>query len=230
MTNVFLVWTRDGKSIIFSNTQRQGIYRKPVDGSGEAEFLGVKGETVPTDMSRDGTLVFSLGDQTAARAIWTLSLADRKTLEILQTPAQEHHAMFSPDGHWLAYASNASGRQEIYVRPYPIVQGTERRVSEGGGAGPVWAPNGSALYYRGVKSLRVASTPLGPGLVPGRSRDLFPSDRFRFSGNSSAFDIHPDGKRFVMVTMGDPLPPLPDQINVVLHWFEELKRRAPVAP
>ena len=117
--------------------------------------------------------------------------------------------MFSPDGHWLAYASNASGRQEIYVRPYPIVQGTERRVSEGGGAGPVWAPDGSALYYRGAKSLMVASTPLGPGFVPGRPRALFSTERFRFSGNASAFDIHPDGKRFVMVTMGDPPPPLP---------------------
>ena len=229
VVNNFLVWTRDAKSIIFNAITEgtQGIYRKPLDGSGGTEFLGVKGEVVPTDMSRAGTLVFSLGDQTAERAIWTLSLSDRKALEILQTPAQEHHAMFSPDGHWLAYTSNAAGRQEIYVRPYPIVQGTERRVSEGGGSGPVWAPDGSALYYRGAKSIMVAPTALGPGFVPGRSRALFPLERFRFSGNTSAFDIHPDGKRFVMVTLGDPPPPLRDQINVVLNWFEELHRRVP---
>jgi hypothetical protein len=73
----------------------------------------------------------------------------------------------------------------------------------------------------------VAPTALGPGFVPGRSRALFPLERFRFSGNSSAFDIHPDGKRFVMVTLGDPPPPLRDQINVVLNWFEELHRRVP---
>jgi serine/threonine-protein kinase len=171
-----------------------------------------------------------LGDQTAERAIWTLSLSDRKAVEILATPAQEHHAMFSPDGRWLAYVSDASGRQEIYVRPYPIVQGTERRVSEGGGLGPVWSPDGSALYYRGARSLMIAPTPLGPGFVPGRSRALFPHDRFRFSGNASAFDIHPDGKRFVMVTMGDPPPPLRNQINVVFNWGEELKRRVPTRP
>ncbi len=88
--------------------------------------------------------------------------------------------MFSPDGHWLAYASNASGRQEIYVRPYPIVQGTERRVSEGGGAGPVWAPDGSALYYRGATSLMVAPTPLGPGFVPAAHA---PSSRLSDSGS-----------------------------------------------
>ena len=228
VNNAFPVWARDGKSIIFSAVGKdRGIYRKSVDGGGDAESLGVVGETVPTDVSRAGTLVFSLGDQTAERAIWTLSLSDRKALEILQTPAQEHHAMFSPDGHWLAYVSNAAGRQEIYVRPYPIVQGTERRVSEGGGSGPVWAPDGSALYYRGAKSIMVAPTALGAGFVPGRSRALFPLERFRFSGNASAFDIHPDGKRFVMVTLGDLPPPLRDQINVVFNWFEELHRRVP---
>jgi hypothetical protein len=76
----------------------------------------------------------------------------------------------------------------------------------------------------------VVPTSLGPGFMPGRSRDLFPIERFRFSGNTSAFDIHPDGKRLVMVTIGDPPPPLPDQINVVLNWFEELKRRVPTRP
>ena len=135
--------------------------------------------------------------------------------------------MFSPDGRWIAYASNASGRQEIYVRPYPIVQGTERRVSEGGGAGPVWARDGSSLYYRGLTSMMVAPTQLRPGFLPGRSRALFALASFRFSGNASAFDIHPDGKRFVMVTTGDAPPPLRDQINVVFNWFDDLRRRVP---
>jgi Tol biopolymer transport system component len=229
--NGFPVWTPDGKAIVYTATVdgTEGLYLKSLN-AGDAESLAVTGETVPTDISRENTLVFSRGDQTAERAIWTLSLANRKPLEILATPAQEHHAMFSPDGHWLAYASNASGQHEIYVRPYPIVQGTERRVSEGGGLGPVWAPDGSALYYRGGTSLMVAPTPLGAGFVPGRPRALFSTERFRFSGNASAFDIHPDGKRFVMVTLGDPPPPRPDQINVVLNWFDELERRVPARP
>jgi len=227
--NSFLVWTPDGKSIVFSGTSAgvRGLRRKPVDGSGEATSLGVSGEVVPTDVSRDGTLLFSLGDQTAERAIWTLSLDELSAKEILQTAAQEHHAMFSPDGRWIAYASNASGRQEIYVRPYPIVRGTERRVSEGGGAGPVWAPDGSSLYYRSVTSIMVAPTQLQPGFLPGRSRELFALAPFRISGNASAFDIHPDGKRFVMVTAGDAPPPLRDQINVVFNWFDDLRRRVP---
>jgi serine/threonine-protein kinase len=133
--------------------------------------------------------------------------------------------MFSPDGKWLAYVSNASGADEVYVRPYPIVRGTERRVSEGGGQGPVWSPDGSALYFRGAESMMMAPTPLGPGFVPGRPQPLFPIRGYRFSGNSSAFDILPDGKRFLMVTMGDPQAPVHPQINVVLNWFDELRRR-----
>jgi serine/threonine-protein kinase len=230
VNNAFPVWTPDGNSVIFSGTAEgtRSLFRKPADATGEAKSLRVSGEVVPTDVTRDGTLVFSLGDQTAERAIWAVSLNDLKAREILQTRAQEHHAMFSPDGHWLAYASNASGRQEIYVRPYPIVPGTERRVSEGGGSGPVWAPDGSLLYYRGGTSIMMAPMRLGPGGMPGRSRPIFPLEPYRFSGNASAFDIHPDGKRFVMVTMGDPPPPLPDQINVVFNWFDDLRRRAPV--
>jgi eukaryotic-like serine/threonine-protein kinase len=227
--NDFPVWAPDGQSVIFNSygEDGRGLYRKRVDGTADKEFLGVSGDTTSTDVSASGTLVFSLGVQTAERAIWTLPLAQGKASAILATPAQEHHAMFSPDGNWLAYASNASGAQEVYIRPYPIVQGTERRVSEGGGAGPVWAPDGSELYYRGAGSIMVAATPLGQGFVPGRPRPLFAAERFRFSGNAAAFDIHPDGKRFVMVTLGDPTPSAPDQINVVLNWFDELKRLVP---
>ena len=223
----FAVWTPDGRAIIFDvETGVAGIYQKPVDGSGAATLLFAAEQTVPTD-AYDKTLLFSRGDQTTERAISTLSLADRKTTDVLATQAMEHHAMFSPDGRWLAYVSNSSGVEEVYVRPYPIVQGTERRVSVGGGSGPVWSPNGSLLYYRseGDRALMVA--PLAPGAIPGRSRTLFSAEKFRFSGNSPAFDIHPDGKRFVMVTQGDVPPPEPSQINVVLDWFDELKQRVP---
>jgi serine/threonine-protein kinase len=230
IVNDYPVWTRDGQSVIFDSYRKDGpgLYRKHVGGSTDAEFLGVHGVLTPTDISAQGTLVFSLGVQTAERALWTLPLEHGKPTAILDTPAQEQHAMFSPDGKWLAYASDEESRtQEIYIRPYPIVQGSQRRVSEGGGAGPVWAPDGSELYYRGGRAIMVVSTPLGPGFVPGRPRALFSSERFRFSGNASAFDIHPDGKRFVMVTQGDQPPPVPNRINVVLNWFEELNRLVP---
>jgi serine/threonine-protein kinase len=223
----FPVWSTDGLSVVFTRgLGGEGIYQKPVDGSSEATLLFGAEQLVPTD-THDGTLVFSRGDQTSERAIWTMSLPTKDVTEILATQAQEHHAMVSPDGLWLAYASNASGVQEVYVRPYPIVEGTERRVSEGGGAGPVWSPDGSALYYRSQRDRLLMVASIGPGGRPGRSRSLFAAERFRFSGNAPAFDIHPDGKRFVMVTQGDEPPPEPAQINVVLDWFEELRQRVP---
>ena len=91
--NDFLAWTPDGNSLVFASTVEgaRRLFRKHVEG-GDAEALGVTGVAVPTDVSRDGTLLYSMGDQTAERAIWTLSLSVRKPVEILATPAQEHHA------------------------------------------------------------------------------------------------------------------------------------------
>ena len=228
--NDFAVWTPDGKSIVFNGTTEgtQGIYRKPVDGSGAAEFLGVKGETVPTDISREGTLAFSLGDQTAERAIWTLSLSDRKAVEILATPAQEHHAMFSPTATGLRTRRMRQGdRRSTCGRTR-----SDRARSEG--CRKAVAPD--RCGRRTARRSTIEAPPRSWSHRPRSDRASCPaahalSSRLSDSGspgNASAFDIHPDGSRFVMVTMGDLPPPLPAQINVVFNWFEDLKRRAPV--
>ncbi len=148
--------------------------------------------------------------------------------EFLATPSFENMAMFSPDGKWLAYVSHESGRAEVYVRPYPKTEGVVRRVSDGGGRSPVWAPNGSELYFRGASGdLMAVAISLNPSFTSGRPRPLFPFEgRFRPSGNTSAYDIHPDGSRFIMVTQETPAP-VPHQINVVLNWFEEFRRLVP---
>lgn len=141
-----------------------------------------------------------------------------------------HMAAFSPDGKWLAYASNESGRYEVYVRPYPRTPGVGRLVSVGGGDGPVWAPDGSTLYYQGTSGdLMAVSTTLAPVFSAGRPRPLFRfAGIYRMSGTAVAYDIHPDGTHFIMVSEPDvPLAPS-RQINIVLNWFEELKRLAPV--
>jgi hypothetical protein len=101
------------------------------------------------------------------------------------------------------------------------VGGRRRRIGVGAG----WL--GALLSKRRQRVDHGGADPTGAGLRPGRSRALFSGERFRFSGNASAFDIHPDGNRFIMVTLDDPPPPLRTQINVVLNWFEELKRRVP---
>jgi hypothetical protein len=135
-------------------------------------------------------------------------------------------ARFSPDGKWLAYASNESGRIEVYLRPYPRAPGVGRLVSVGGGTGPVWAPDGTALYYRGASGqLMTVPITLSPGITIGKPRPLFRfAGAFRMSGTATAYDIHPGGERFIMVSEVQTQPERPRAINVVLNWHEELKR------
>jgi serine/threonine-protein kinase len=232
--NAFAAWSPDGQSLIYRG-RRSGIYRQLADGSGGPVLLiATEPDIVVTDVSRDGIVAFSVGPQTGLRAIRTFRLEDKLVSDFLDTPAREHMGMFSPDGKWLAYVSNESGEDEVYVRPYPKTEGVGRRVSVGGGAAPVWAPDGSTLYYRRGSAtsvpgdLMAVPTTLTPGFTAGRPRSLFRfGGRFRASGNASAYDIHPDGRRFIMVS--EPETPVTQtrQINIVVNWFDELKGLVP---
>jgi len=229
--NDFYTWSNDGRSIIYRSVRPdgQGIFRQPVDGSGPAVLVHATSEDVmPGDVSRDGVLVFALGEQTGRRSIWSMRAND-KPVEYLATPAIEHMPAFSPDGKWIAYASNETGRSEIYIRPYPADGGVVRRVSDGGATAPVWAPDGSELFFRTDSGLLMAtSLRLTGGINVARPRELFRvTGRFRTSGNAAAYDIERTGRRFIMVTEGAAPAPAAQQVNIVLNWSEELKRLVP---
>jgi serine/threonine-protein kinase len=180
------------------------------------------------DISREGVVAFAAGSP--QDDIHTLRLETGTVSEFLATPAREHMASFSPDGRWLAYTSNESGRDEVYVRPFPRTEGVARLVSIGGGSGPVWAPNGSTLYYRGASGdMMAVPVTLEPTIISGRPRTLFRfAGIYRMSGTATAYDIFPDGKRFIMVSEPEEATATRrQQINVVLNWFEELRRLAP---
>jgi Tol biopolymer transport system component len=229
--NDFYTWSSDGRSLIYRavRTEGQGIYRQPVDGTGPAVLVhATPDDVMPGDVSTGGVLVFALGEQTARRSIWLMRPND-KPMEFLATPALEHMPAFSPDGKWLAYASNDTGRSEVYVRPYPQREGLVRRVSDGGATAPLWSPDGSELYFRNASGVLVAMpVRLGDGIAIGRPQELFRwQGRFRTSGNAAAYDIEPTGRRFIMVTEGEAPPERPPQIHIVLNWYDELKRLAP---
>jgi serine/threonine-protein kinase len=180
------------------------------------------------DVSRAGVMAFTKGSP--QDDIHTFHLETGAVSEFLTTPAREYMASFSPDGRWLAYTSNTSGRDEVYVRPFPRTEGTARLASIGGGSGPVWAPNGSTLYYRGASGeIMAVPVTLNPTFTSGRPRPLFRfAGVYRMSGTATAYDIHPDGKRFIMISENDEATTQPrQQVNVVLNWFEELKRLTP---
>ena len=156
---------------------------------------------------------------------------ERKPRVFLRTPFNETAPQFSPDGRWLAYASDESGRNEIYVQPFPG-PGRKWQVSTDGGEEPVWARNGE-LFYRNGNQMMAVETKTQPTFSAGTPQLLFEgSGRSSFrrvtAGPFNAnYDVAADAQRFVMVKTAET-GTAPGQIQVVLNWFEELKQKVPV--
>ena len=143
----------------------------------------------------------------------------------LRTPLSESSPSFSPDGRWIAYVSNESGREEVYVQPYPG-PGGRSQISTEGGIEAVWASNGRELFYRNGDKMMAVEITTQPTFTAGSPRLLFEGSYSFSANNSTSYDVSLDGQRFLMVQSVEP-EQAPTQINVVLNWFEELKRRVP---
>jgi serine/threonine-protein kinase len=136
----------------------------------------------------------------------------------------EKSAIFSPDGRFIAYVSNESGSDEIYVQPFPG-PGEIVPVSAGGGRAPVWSHDGRELYYRNGSAMMTVSVTTEGGFRAGRPRQLFEGRYGVEPGGQHDYDVSPDGQRFLMVGLDDEAEP--SEIRVVLSWFEEVERLAP---
>jgi Tol biopolymer transport system component len=223
-------WTPDGKRIAF-NSDKDGetsIYWQLTDGSGGLERLTTSPyPNIPMSWSSDGQLLaFIESNPTTGSDIWVLRLSDRKPQPFLQTTFNESVPRFSPDGHWLAYISNESGRFEVYVQPYPG-PGGKLQISTEGGTEPVWNRNGRELFYRSGDKMMAVDISTKPNFAAGKARMLFEGRYERTPATSPNYDVSPDGQRFLMLKPSQQEAPAPTQINVVLNWFEELKRRVP---
>jgi serine/threonine protein kinase len=155
--------------------------------------------------------------------------------ELLKHNFMESLPQVSPDGQWIAYVSNESGSFEIWIRPFPDVDKGRCMVSTGGtDSQPVWSPEGQKLYYRNGDSMMVVDIDKDPINNPGKPKVFFKSENL--PAESSIFNspvIHPDGKRFLMLkpfetTDDGSKPNIPNKINIILSWFEELKEKVPV--
>ncbi len=222
------VWTPDGQRIVFRSSragQYDSLFWKAADGTGQAERLttGATANHTAQSFSPDGKrLVFGQSDK-----LYVLSMEGERTSQpLFQRQFHEAFGMISPDGHWIAYASNESGRDEVYVRPFPNVEEGKWQISRDGGTEPVWHPKGQELFYRNGRALEVVSIKTEPTFTAGSPEVLF-TGRYTTSLAVTNYDISPDGQRFLMIKAAEEEEGQQGQINVVLNWFEELKRLVP---
>ena len=239
------LWSPDGDRVVFTSTRngRPELFWKPVDGSGSAQPVLTIHESITQiiagDWSADGeTLLFQVDLAGTARDIGVVSMNESSTWEpLIQTEANEWSPALSPDGRWLAYSSNETGRNEVYAVRFPELEGRQQ-ISVGGGFGPTWSDDGRELLFLGASAgppewaMRV-SIEVGagdpPSLIAGTPERLFDFPYFMQVGGRRHLDVSADGQRQLVIAsgqVGEDAPP--PQINVVINWFEELKERVPV--
>ena len=221
-------WSPDGKRIIFSSDRKgqYDLYEKAVDGSGNEELvLASEVAKYCQSWSPDDKIVLFMtvsNDSSANLDLWTLPLVgERKPVPYLQTEFAESGSRFSSDGKWVAYASDESGKNEVYVRPFPG-PGGKLLVSASGGSTPVWRQDGKEIFYLGANRELMAARVNQNGSVLGIdvARPLFQTHTESFLPN---YDVSADGRRFVMVTSTPHKVASP--ITVVVNWDAALRKQ-----
>jgi eukaryotic-like serine/threonine-protein kinase len=227
-TELFPVWSRDGSRIVFAS-DREGprhLYVKNANGAGKEEVL-LKSEAnkIPMDWSPDGRFIlYNVNDPNTKFDLWLLPLfGDQKPFPFLQTAASERLGRFSPDGRWIAYVSDESGNNEIYVRTFPD-SGGKWQVSTNGGNTMAWAHNGKELFYLSTDKKLMAVDVKGEGTTfqRGTPKALFDRRIPSFNSPLAQFAVSGDGQKFIVAN------PVADNtfvpITVVLNWTADLKR------
>ena len=227
----FPIWTPDGQRVAFGSPD--GLSWKAADGTGEVETLVESSSNQqPQAFSPDGTaLVFEERGPPGSN-LGMLSLeGERVSTLLMETEFSERNAALSPDGRWMAYQSNESGQYEVYVRPFPDVNGGRWQVSSGGGGWPLWSPDGRELFYAGSGSMMAVPIETEPTFTQGTVDLLFDLGPYFQPSElpNRRIDISPEGDRFLMLKAGGGSDETAEttSIIVVQNWFEELKRLVP---
>ena len=229
-SNIYSAWTPDGRSVTYTSSlpQALGVFTKRADGSTQA-VLQLKSKTaVGAIWSPDGKWLIYRTDRQGPRASDIMAIRpgiDTAPRPLIATRFTEFTPAISPDSKWLAYASNESGRYELYVVPFPNVNATKWIVSTAGGTEPRWSHRGNELFFRDAAGNMVAAeVRTNPVFSVTRTTILFSATRFGSFEASPQYDVSADDQRFLMLR---PLPgPDPDRLIVVENWFDELKAKS----
>ncbi len=228
-TNQPPAWTPDGRAVTFGSTQagQYDIWEKRADGTGSAILLlDLEGgyHIGGVSWSADGRwLIFRMTTQDGNRDVYAIwPGVDSLAVPLVTTEFDEISPALSPDGQWLAYASDESGRFEVYVRPFPNAGAARWQVSTAGGADPLWAHNGRELFYRNAERELVAvEVATRPTFAAGTERVLFSVAGYQLGPMNHSYAVSPDDQRFVML---EPVEGRRELV-LVLNWFEEMRQR-----
>jgi eukaryotic-like serine/threonine-protein kinase len=221
------VWSPDGRRVFFSDMGR--VFATIPDGSGRTVLILDTPEVYPTGITPDGRtlVVHGVGVATASPGshIGAVSLEETPRLTLLvRESGNQRNGVVSPDGRWLAYQSDESGRQEVYVRPYPNTDEGRWQISVDGGGQPLWSRDGRELFYRAAAGQVVAAR------VRAASEFRFDAPRVVVAGSyrgaistARSYDVAPDGRRFLLIKDLDP--DASTELNMVLNWDVELRAK-----
>jgi len=217
------VWMPDGKSLLLDLSRtylssnpadQRGIYRLAVDGSSEPHFLRKTSQITHITSVGGDQAAAMVSDPTTNTDIWLLSLHEPYEMHpFKQTAAVERQGSLSPDGQWIAYASNESGHSEVYVEPVPG-PGGRRQISVEGGDQPRWVHNGKEIIYRNGTKMMSVAIQIQPTFQASKAVELF-DRRFDPGAAVAGYDVSPDGQTFVMTRSEHDNP---TQIRVVMNW------------
>ena len=225
------VWSPDGSTIAFGSTRQGGnleIYQKPASGAGNDErIVDSQRNTVPDDWTKDGAFLlfdFDAGTATKNDLMLLPTKGERKPVPYLQTPFSEFHARFSPDGRWVAYTSDETGRPEIFVRTYPD-SGGKWQISTNGGDHPQWSRDGKELFFMAPdRDLKVVPINAGVTFEAGKPTTLFETKipLTSLTGDRNNFLVSADGQRFLINSLADERNTKP--LTLVLNWEAEKRK------
>jgi len=228
-------WSGDGKEIDYTSDRagQYDLWEQPADGTGTPHvLLDLDRAILEAQRTPDGkTFLVRLGGKsgvTGVRDIVAVHQGDTATTPVAAEPYDEKAVALSPDGRWVAYESTETGDNEVYVRPFPDVNGGKWQVSTGGGINPVWAHSGREIFYVDGKGQMVAAqVQTQSGFRVGERRPLFSTaDRQLFAtANYASWDVGPDDQRFLMVQLAAGASGVPHELIVVENFFRELKEK-----
>jgi serine/threonine-protein kinase len=230
--NASPIWSPDSKTVYYSEIESTGttstLYRRAADGSREAEKVTSLVDTAYIKAIKNdaSTAIFDYQMNTNTGDVIELALRSNGSMaRLVNSQFNEYAAALSPDGHWLAYQSNESGRPEVYVRDLSAAGG-RTPVSTDGGEEPRWAHDGHELFYRKQDSFMAVACETNPTFRAGTPKELFKGVFDLRSNSGVTYDVDPKSGRFLMIRPAEETAPA-TQMKVVLNWLEEIKRAVP---